>query len=101
MKMALLSGDPSRVRALIEPMGEEEALEALSTTYGGAGEGGWDADEDHLFSWTSPILHAARSGNLKMFDSVVEAMRNLNLSTDHQVILDTIVREGLRRLFTS
>ena len=100
MKMALLSGDPSRVRALIEPMGEEEALEALSTTYGGAGEPGWDADENHLFSWTSPILHAARSGNLEIFDSVVEKMRKLNLSTD-QVILDTIVREGLRRLFTS
>ena len=100
MKMALLSGDPNKVNTLIGSMGTEEALEALSSTYGGARERWWDADEDHLFSWTSPILHAARSGNnVEIFDSVVAAIRNLNLSPD-QVILDNKVSEGFRRLFT-
>ena len=88
-----------KLKALIGAMEAEDAPEVLSSTYGGAGERWWDADEDHLFSWTTPILHAARSGNVEIFDSVVEAIRNLRLSPD-QVILDNKVSEGFRRLFT-
>ena len=78
MKMAVLSGDPRRVEALIGTMVPEEALEALSTTYGGAEGSYLDADEDDLFSWTSPVLHAARSGNLAIFESVVAVIWKLS-----------------------
>ena len=73
MKMAIQSGDPKAVDDLMERLSDTLAVDILTTTYGG-GFFYWEEDEDDLFSGTYPILHAARSGNLAVFDSVMKAM---------------------------
>ena len=73
MKMAVESGSPKAVDDLMERLSDTLTVDELTTTYGG-GDIWNEADKDNLFRGTSPILHAARSGNLAVFKSVMKAM---------------------------
>ena len=94
MKMAVQSGNPKAVDDLMERLSDTLAVDALTTTYGGVhttyadGRIAYEADKDSLFRGTSPILHAARSGNLAVFESVMKAME-ATLSRE-QVTTDTM-----------
>ena len=75
MKRAVQSGDPKAVDNLMECLSDTLAVDELTTTYGGHASDRYVADKDNLFGDTSPILHAAGSGNLAVFKSVMKAMQ--------------------------
>ena len=75
IKMAVQSGNPKAVDDLMERLTDTLAVDELTTTYGGYPYSSFLADGDNLFKGTSPILHTARSGNLAVFKSVMNAMQ--------------------------
>ena len=76
MKIAVQSGVPKAVDDLMESLSDTLEVDELTTTYG---DGTFRVEEDKeniLFKGTSPILHAARSGNLPVFKAVMKAMQS-------------------------
>ena len=73
--MAVQSGDAKAVDDLMERLNDTLAVDELTTTYKGVLCNPSEADENDLFEGTSPILHAARSGNMAVFDSAMKAMQ--------------------------
>ena len=69
---AINNGLSDEVEALLGQMACAEVTDCFTTTYGlGIG---WP-DDDGLFEGTTPILHAARSGNPDVFSSVIRTMQ--------------------------
>ena len=98
MRMAVQSGDAKAVDDLMERLNDTLAVEELTTTYGG---GLWsrEADRYDLSKGTSPILHAARSGNLAVFESVMKAMQaklSREQVTSHTIMLSFDYLESTR-----
>ena len=75
MRIAVQSGDAKAVEDLMQRLSDTLAVDELTTTYGGHLYNPYRPDRDDLFGVTSPILHAARSGNLAVFESVMKAMQ--------------------------
>lgn len=70
--MAIRSGLPNKIEDLLKPMSEIEVIDCLTSTYGLGKE---ETDDDGLVQGTTPILHAAMSGNLEVFLAVLSVMR--------------------------
>jgi len=70
--MAIRNGLPNNVEDLLKPMSKIEAIDCLTSTYGLGKE---QPDDDGLFEGTTPILHAARSGEPEVFLALLSAMR--------------------------
>ena len=79
MLLAVQNGDPEAFKSWLDAMSSVEAIEELTKTYGGVQneevEAKLVADENGLYQGTSPILHAAKTGNTSMFSAILDAMR--------------------------
>lgn len=87
MELAIASGNPAAVSALVDKLENNSAAQGqLTGCYGGRyfkgrGRRGvrldieWGFDDNGLLSMTNPLLHAARTGSPTMFTEVVYAMR--------------------------
>eukprot|EP00752_Nemacystus_decipiens_P011600 g10301.t1 len=76
MEQAISSGEPSNVNALLSRTDGDSERRQLMGCYGGRGEGSHHKKNDNgLFKMTTPLLHAAYTGNLSMFSTVYDAMR--------------------------
>ena len=88
LEVAIRNGQPREVEDLLARMSDEEAIGQLTSTYG---QGRDRPDDNGLYQGTTPILHAARSGNTAILSSVFQAMQ-ARLTT--QQVRHTIDSEG-------
>lgn len=79
MLLAIRSGDLEAFHTWIFDLDEMEAIGELTNTYGGTSrlddKNRPIKDEDGLFQGTSPVLHAAQTGNVSMYSSVLDEMK--------------------------
>lgn len=91
LEVAIRNRQSREVEYLLARMSDEEAIGQLTSTYG---QGRDRPDHNGLYQGTTPILHAARSGNIAILFSVFQAMR-ARLTT--QQVRHTIDSEGWYR----
>lgn len=80
IEQAISTGDPHGVSALLDSMDDASAIRQLTGCYGGGRHEGdvpglEGKDDNGLFRMTVPLLHAAYTGNIAMFETVHRAMR--------------------------
>lgn len=75
MESAIQSGVPEAVGDLLKGWSDAECIEHLTATYGGRITFCMPReDANGLNEGTPPILHAARSGNMAIFSTILNAM---------------------------
>lgn len=79
MLLAIKSGDREAFQKWILDLDEMEAIGELTNTYGGTSrldDRSRPIKDDYgLFKGTSPVLHAAQTGNASMYSALVDEMR--------------------------
>lgn len=87
IKMAIRNGVSDEVEGLLGTMNDAEITHYLASTYG---QGRDFLDDDGLYEGTTPVIHAARSGNPDIFASIIRAMRTrLDLQLVRRAVLCT------------
>lgn len=78
MLLAIQSGDREAFQKWIFDLDEMEAIGELTNTYGGTSrlddENRPIKDDYGLFKGTSPVLHAAQTGNASMYSALLDEM---------------------------
>lgn len=75
MQEAIQSGDIGLVNALLQEMTNTQQKAQLCATYGGSNNPPDYLDQNHLHVRTSPMLHAALSGNSDAFSVLLRYTR--------------------------
>lgn len=77
LQEAIQSGDMEPVDALLRGMPDTQQKAQLCATYGGSNHPPDYLDKNHLDVRTSPMLHAARSGNSGAFSVLLRYTREM------------------------
>lgn len=89
MESAIREGSVEAVRLVLANKPPGEQLQILSTKYGSRADSKFPGDScrvwpyaGRLYGGTSPILHAALTGNVEIFWEIAEAIRINQLAVD-------------------
>ena len=77
MQDAIQSGNNEAVDDLLRGMTDQQQKMELCATYGGLDDSPYSPDTNDLYVRTSPMLHAARCGNIKAFSTLLHAARGM------------------------
>lgn len=75
LELSILVGDAQELKLLLKEATREKRAALLKTKYGGRGDSGFP-DSKELYGGTSPILHAAITGNAEILSLVLKETKD-------------------------